>query len=176
MARLNVQTTSSDPGSDEGSSSTRLSHRISSETSRSPALSYSSDKENRDYSTKPAHRGEKRKSETVKMATPSTSAADGSNKKRKTGDRGDVLPSQAAHRRELEERADKQFYDPDQDEEERRATRKGMRDLAKNLNGISSWSQPSCLYTDTSGRFTRGVLAGQLKRPCNNTEESGRIL
>ncbi len=136
MARLNVQTTSPDPESDEESASTRPSRRITSETSRSPALSYSSDKENRDHSTRPVPRGEKRKSDTARMATPSTSAAGGFNKKRKTGDRGQVLPSQAAHRKELEERADKQFYDPDQDEEERRATRKCMRDLAKDLNGM----------------------------------------
>ena len=44
-------------------------------------------------------------------------------------------PSQARHRRELEERVDKEFYDPDQDEDERRAVRKGMRDLNKELNG-----------------------------------------
>ncbi len=44
-------------------------------------------------------------------------------------------PSQARHRRELEERVDKDFYDPDQDEDERRAVRKGMRDLNKELNG-----------------------------------------
>jgi non-structural maintenance of chromosomes element 4 len=46
-------------------------------------------------------------------------------------------PSQARHRRELEERVDKDFYDPDQDERERRAVRKGMRDLNKELNGSS---------------------------------------
>lgn len=44
-------------------------------------------------------------------------------------------PSQTRHRRELEERVDKDFYDPDQDEDERRAVRKGMRDLNKELNG-----------------------------------------
>ena len=57
-----------------------------------------------------------------------------SGKKRKLQD-AQSQPSQARHRRELEERVDKDFYDPDQDEEERRAVRKGMRDLNKELNG-----------------------------------------
>ena len=35
---------------------------------------------------------------------------------------------------------DKEYYDPDQDQDERRALRKGMRDLAKELNG----TQNSC--------------------------------
>ena len=55
-------------------------------------------------------------------------------RKRKSQD-AHSQPSQARHRRELEERVDKDFYDPDQDEEERRAVRKGMRDLNKELNG-----------------------------------------
>jgi hypothetical protein len=73
---------------------------------------------------------------------PSSVAGGSSNKKRKLGDRSDALPSQAVHRKELEERVDKQFYDPDQDEEERRATRKGLRDLAKELNGMVPHWQP----------------------------------
>ena len=56
-----------------------------------------------------------------------------SSRKRKLQD-AQSQPSQARHRRELEERVDKDFYDPDQDEQERRAVRKGMRDLNKELN------------------------------------------
>ena len=46
------------------------------------------------------------------------------------------LASQLAHERELDEAADVQFYDPDQDMEERRAVRKGLRDLTRDLNGV----------------------------------------
>jgi hypothetical protein len=70
------------------------------------------------------------------MASSSSAASGSSNGKRKLGDRSYDLSSHAVHRRELEERVDRQYFDPDQDVEERRATRKGMRDLAKELNGL----------------------------------------
>jgi hypothetical protein len=143
MARLNVNTTSSDAESDQDSSLAQNSRRVTSDTSASPARSFSSDKENRGQSKDAASRGPKRKSASGRMPTSASAAGDNSNKKRRLGDRSDALPSQAVHRRELDERVDKQFYDPDQDEEERRATRKGMRDLAKELNGralsLQSW-------------------------------------
>ena len=135
MARLNVQVTSSDAESDEDSSLGHKSHHIASETSASSAISFSSDKENRGQSKDPDLRGAKRKSASSRMATSSAAAPGSSSKKRKLGEGSQALPSQAVHRRELEERVDKQYYDPEQDEEERRATRKGMRDLAKELNG-----------------------------------------
>lgn len=75
-----------------------------------------------------------------------------SGKKRKLQD-AQSQPSQARHRRELEERVDKDFYDPDQDEEERRAVRKGMRDLNRELNGslLSLWLPPFYYcYADSS--------------------------
>jgi non-structural maintenance of chromosomes element 4 len=46
--------------------------------------------------------------------------------------------SQAAHERHLDEVVDTHFYDPDQDINERRALRKGLRDLNRNLNGSSA--------------------------------------
>jgi hypothetical protein len=70
------------------------------------------------------------------MASSSSAASGSSNGKRKFGDGSHDLSSWAVHRRELEERIDKQYFDPDQDIEERRATRKGMRDLVKELNGV----------------------------------------
>jgi non-structural maintenance of chromosomes element 4 len=57
-----------------------------------------------------------------------------SSRKRKLQDAPSQF-TQARHRRELDERVDKDFYDPDQDDEERRAVRKGMRELNKELNG-----------------------------------------
>lgn len=77
------------------------------------------------------------------MATQPEGSSSGSgsailSKKRKLQD-AQSQPSQARHRRELEKRVDKDFYDPDQDEEERRAVRKGMRELNKELNGWFSF-------------------------------------
>ena len=46
------------------------------------------------------------------------------------------MSSQAIHQWELEEAADTQYYDPDQAPEERRAVRKALRDLTRDLNGI----------------------------------------
>jgi non-structural maintenance of chromosomes element 4 len=140
MARLNVQTTSSDAESDQDSSlapTEPTSRRVTSETSALPALSFSSDKENQGQSKDAVSRGAKRNPASGRMPTASSAASGSSNKKRKLGNRSYALPSQAVHLRELEERVDKQYYDPDQDEEERRATRKGMRELAKELNGTA---------------------------------------
>jgi non-structural maintenance of chromosomes element 4 len=134
MAPHNVQSSSSGAESDQDSSVPPTSRRVTSETSASPSLS---DKENQARSEDAGSRGAKRKPTTGSMSTSSLAASGSSIKKRKIGDGNHTLPSQAVHRRELEERVDKQFYDPDQDHEERRATRKGMRDLAKELNGMN---------------------------------------
>lgn len=56
------------------------------------------------------------------------------------------MDSQAIHQRELDEAADTQYYDPDQAPEERRAVRKALRDLTRDLNGI----YPSSLQHETS--------------------------
>lgn len=134
MAPHNVQSSSSGAESGQDSSVPPTSRRVTSETSASPSLS---DKENQARSEDAGSRGAKRKPTSGSMSTPSLAASGSSIKKRKIGDGNHTLPSQAVHRRELEERVDKQFYDPDQDHEERRATRKGMRDLAKELNGMN---------------------------------------
>jgi non-structural maintenance of chromosomes element 4 len=46
------------------------------------------------------------------------------------------MSSQVVHQEELSQRVDKQYYDPDQDEGERRQNKKAMRDLAKLVNDI----------------------------------------
>jgi hypothetical protein len=137
MARLNVRNTPSDAESDQDSSQAPTPQRVTSATSASPALSFSSDKENHGQSEGIVPRGAKRKSASSRMPDSSSAASSSLNKRRKLGDRSQALPSQAVHRRELEERVNKQFYDPDQNQEERRATRKAIRDLAKELNGLT---------------------------------------
>ncbi|KAF3480111.1 nuclear protein Qri2/Nse4 [Arthroderma uncinatum] len=92
----------------------------------SPPTSFSSDKENR--SARTLHL-KKRKSGS--LAVPPMASA--SNKKRRVSEQ---MPeqSQTTHQRRLRQTIDTDYYDPDQDPEERRAVRKGLRELATNLN------------------------------------------
>jgi len=111
--------------------------------SPSPAASFSSDKENRESSADMSHqgKGKARAMPTSKLPTP-TSAEDSTprtNKRRRLEDRNAPLTSQDVHERELEEVVDTNFYDPDQDMQERRVVRKGLRDLTRDLNGTPSY-------------------------------------
>lgn len=135
MARLR-ESSSSEDADQLAESSSQPARRVTSESSirPSPAPSTSSDKENH-HASRLQPKVDQRRSGPVRMSVQeegSTPATGG--KKRKLQD-ARTQPSQTRHRRELEERVDKDFYDPDQDGEERRAVRKGMRDLGKELNG-----------------------------------------
>jgi len=132
MARLNTRAQSSDLESEPHSASSASRRRAPSETPPSPALSFSSDKEN--HNTSDTSGGQKRKSASRTMSTPSAPDSTSSNKRRKLGDKTRMGPSQVARRREIDNRVDKQFYDPDQNEDERRATKKGLRSLYSRLN------------------------------------------
>ncbi|KAI9684786.1 MAG: nuclear protein [Trizodia sp. TS-e1964] len=117
---------------------TARTHRLANHAhslSPSPSASFSSDKENHD-----ASRQERAKSK-GKMAPPNlptpvseTSSALRMGKRRRVDDGySQALATQLAHERELDEVVDTQFYDPDQDVEERRDVRKGLRDLSRDL-------------------------------------------
>ena len=142
MARLREYSGANGNEPDEaGNVSGVSSRRVTSESSNqpSPAPSFSSDKENNHGSRAPS-RGAKGKAGSARMSTPAqTERRDsaGPSRKRKAPD---ALhnPSQARHQRELNQRVDKTFYDPDQDDTERRAVRKGMRALNKEVNGKRS--------------------------------------
>lgn len=101
--------------------------------SPSPAASFSSDKENR---VTPNPRSANAKSmPPPKLPTPAP-AEDGtprSNKRRRLGERGVPNASQVAHEKELDKLGHTQYYDPNQSMQERRAVRKGIRDLSKEL-------------------------------------------
>ncbi|KAI9854067.1 MAG: nuclear protein [Vezdaea acicularis] len=103
---------------------------ISGSLSPSPAVSISSDKENRAARAQP-NRESKGKGKMSSMAPP----PEPSSKRRKLGP---PSSSQAAHRLALIEAADSEFYDPDQDAEERRRVRKGLRDLTRDLTESGS--------------------------------------
>ncbi|KAG0650346.1 Non-structural maintenance of chromosome element 4 [Hyphodiscus hymeniophilus] len=97
--------------------------------SPSPSVSISSDKENR--SAGPIDKGKGR----APMGPPSVPIAE-SGKRRRTVER-DESPARSRRRRTVEvdgeDREGTAAYDPDQDIEERRRLRKGLRDLNKNL-------------------------------------------
>ncbi|KAI9812759.1 MAG: nuclear protein [Pycnora praestabilis] len=125
------------------STNPRESHRAQNPASLSPspAASFSSDKENRQASTAIASRQDKGKSRANTMAPPKPPTPESeavatprTTKRRKLGDRDAPQASQVAHARVVQESADTQFYDPDQDVDERRAVRKGLRDLTRDLN------------------------------------------
>lgn len=161
MARLaRVSTTNNsglDPSPKGSTSSLKRPHEESRGlTSPSPAASFSSDKENHTSETAGRHNKGRSKgmaplaSQTPRSHTPATTRTD---KRRRLGERDatraedrNAMESQLAHERELEEAVDTKFYDPDQDPEERRAIRKGLRDLARNLNGIWQWRRRQVTY------------------------------
>ena len=140
MARSPILS-SPDGDEEEESPPTRQSPRRARNTldspSPSPAASFSSDKENR-VGSRQSHA----KNKTMpppRLPTPVSgeSASPHANKRRRLGERGAPNASQAVHGRALEMVTDTQYYDPDQPMEERRAVRKGIRDLARELAGQS---------------------------------------
>lgn len=107
--------------------------------SPSPAASFSSDKENHVNSARPSRsiNGKSKSMQAPKLPTPA-SAEDGTPraaKRRRLGERGVPNASQVAHEKELDKLGHNQVYDPNQSMDERRAVRKGIRDLSKELTG-----------------------------------------
>ncbi|KAL9130158.1 MAG: hypothetical protein Q9217_001593 [Psora testacea] len=99
--------------------------------SPTPSVSFSSDKENR---SAPSARRVKSKG----MGPPQTPASDRAtpmtNRKRKFGERANAPnATQVAHRQKLEDVGNTQYYDPEQDMDERRKVRKNYRDLSREL-------------------------------------------
>ena len=140
MARLAKRPTPDDDSDDQEPSCLASSTQRTpsqQESSPSPAVSFLSDKENHTSSTRRTNGKGKAMSE---LPTPSSSdrPAIQSNKRRKLGERSNVDPSQVAFQRQKEQVDDKRYYDPDQPMQERRAVRKGIRDLARELTGQQS--------------------------------------
>lgn len=78
------------------------------------------------------------------------------------------LSSQAVQQRELSQRVDKQFYDPDQDEEERRQNKREMRDLSKALND----SRAEFLQAKSKGLVTTLEKADELFKNVKQTSDA----
>lgn len=107
--------------------------------SPSPAESFSSDKENRQSAKESSHQANGKSKAMAPPKIPRSASMEPlsprANKRRRLSERGAPNASQMAHERELRELGNIQFYDPDQDMDERRAVRKGIRDLSKELTG-----------------------------------------
>ncbi|KAL8945034.1 MAG: hypothetical protein Q9216_000018 [Gyalolechia sp. 2 TL-2023] len=105
--------------------------------SPSPAASFSSDKENRTSAARPSHPLNGRAKSMLPPKTPTLASAEHGAprgaKRRKLGECGVPNASQVAHETELEKLGHNQYYDPNQSMTERRAVRKGIRDLSKEL-------------------------------------------
>jgi hypothetical protein len=96
-------------------------------TSHSISPGASSDKENHQNST----RVSKRNQQTAMSSSAST-------KRQRLARRTSNLPNGSQSRMPLTQQdRDRQYYDPDQDERERRRVRKGLRDLTRELNGTT---------------------------------------
>lgn len=119
----------------------RDSRRVTGITSLSPspAASFSSDKENHTSTTRTSRSVNVKAKSMLPPRTPGLDLDEGGTpraaKRRKLGERGVPNASQAAHETELEKLGHSQYYDPNQSMEERRAVRKGIRDLSKELIG-----------------------------------------
>ena len=147
MARLAKRPTPDDDSDDREPSRLASSLRetpdrrmIQQSTSPSSAVSFSSDKENRASLTRHA-KGKGR----ATLDSPTPSSVDRptthSNKRRKLAERTNLDPSQVAFQKQKDQVDDKRYYDPEQPMEERRAVRKSIRDLARELAGQSSAEQ-----------------------------------
>ncbi|KAK2875183.1 hypothetical protein FQN49_001700 [Arthroderma sp. PD_2] len=126
----------------------------------SPPTSFSSDKENR------SARGlQLKKRKSGGLAAPPISSA--SNKKRRVSEQMPEL-SQSTHQRRLRQIIDTDYYDPDQDPEERRAVRKGIRDLASNLNE----SRAEFIQVESNGLFQTVEKANEYFKKVKQTSDA----
>src|SRR5436853_5012352 len=95
--------------------------------SRSPTLSASSDKENRSSQLSMANKGKGRVDAGAHLPTPGSAQARGG-KRRRVGDRNSSeYRPQSTEDDEEDQPLDLEYYDPDQDIQQRRHVRKGLR-------------------------------------------------
>ena len=115
----------------------RRSGRVDSQSlSPSPATSFSSDKENRQASSRTPRQGKNtsKAMEPLQMPTPEIEASR-TNKRRRLSERKAATATQTTYQKQLADAADTDFYDPEQNMHERRAVRKDFRDLSRELTG-----------------------------------------
>ena len=145
MARRANMSTARDEDEDEETQTNPVSTRqrhgrvYMNSLSPSPASSFSSDKENRQSQADNTQQHTERAKNMPPPQISTTSLASHdlprSSKKRKFGERNAPNASQTAHERQLAEVGDRRFYDPEQSMDERRAVRRDLRDLSRELTG-----------------------------------------
>ncbi|KAL8843351.1 MAG: hypothetical protein Q9170_000209 [Blastenia crenularia] len=147
MARhANVSVSGDDEQDLDGAQTPRRqnSRRVNVDTSLSPSPgeSFASDKENH-VNTSRSRRLTNEKNKSMQPPrrpshAPVENATPRAAKRRRLGERDVPNASQVVHEKELEKLGHGQFYDPNQSMEERRAVRKGIRDLSKELTDSRS--------------------------------------
>ncbi|EAS31290.3 nuclear protein Qri2/Nse4 [Coccidioides immitis RS] len=134
----------------------------------SPSNSFSSDKEN--GASPGASRIEKRKQESwqAQSSNARSDMGDASNKRRRISGKDPGGDGHAAHRRALALVNDTNYYDPEQDPEERRAVRKGLRDLATKLND----SRSEFIQAGSNGIRETIIKANELFKQVKQTSDA----
>ncbi|KAI4221106.1 MAG: hypothetical protein L6R40_008654 [Gallowayella cf. fulva] len=144
MARLHVSDEDDSAAEGPPISTRQTSRRVNTDPplSPSPAASFSSDKENHNTARRSSRsaNGKSKRMPPPKLPTPASgeNSTPRSAKRRRLGERGVPNASQVAHEGELDKLGHAQYYDPNQSMAERRAVRKGIRDLSKELTGKPS--------------------------------------
>ena len=131
MARLNNRITSANT---RNKSTPLRSTDGASDLETSSAASLASDKENRSTSRLSTASSKRKSGEISRTGSASGREPSTAGSKRRRLDstqRQSQMPSQ---RFRTDDRIDKQYYDPDQDQDERRATNRRLRDIGKTLN------------------------------------------
>ena len=187
MARLTRRETPDDDDEDETLSRFTASTR---ETSRrrpqnvgslspSPAASFSSDKENHGQISKQTRssNGETKAMLPPKLPTPPSGEGSAhSNKRRKLGERNAPNASQIAFQESLKSIENTDLYDPEQPMEERRAVRRGIRDLGRDLNGKLSYEYPLANHSGSwyINRESSRILDSPIHRSRGHCHQSQR--
>ncbi|MCJ1311576.1 nuclear protein [Agyrium rufum] len=166
MARLRQTASEDGDENEQGSAHAALSHlarRNSHDHSPSPAVSFSSDKENRQQ--RPASSA----TSASKHATPSS--VEPSSKRRRLGERtttNEAMSQPSPTKRRERLLYDPAYYDPDQPMEERRAVRRDLRDLAK----VFADSKNEYMAANSSGIIDTIEQANKLMDNVKQTSEA----
>lgn len=128
-----------------------------------------SDKENQRQSTQNRKRG----------GTQSMASNPAASKRQRLADRASNIQGTQSQFRSSQADPVKRFYDPDQDEVERRWIRKGLRDLSRDLNGNRYRDAENFLVSILTGifcRFPYRILTIRKPRDSRYGLQSERIL
>jgi non-structural maintenance of chromosomes element 4 len=151
----------------------RQNHEGYSISPSSSVLSNPSDKENNSHHGRNTKKGKQREHIPPQKTTVSLPFSDRSGKRKRIADSESTTASRTQTRRRIQSQDDdlEDFdtsYDPDQDMEERRRLRRGLRDLAKDLNdNRAEYLQPS-----SKGLFDTLIKANEISSSVKQTPDA----